>query len=166
MANTFVLISTVTVGSGGTASIAFTSIPATYTDLIIKLTTRYNVGGFDGQYIAFNSSSLTFSGKYALGNGATTQTGSLAQYIGTVNDSTSTANTFTSTEIYIPNYAGSTNKSFSVNNATENNATTSYINIVGGLWATSSAITSISMTPTSGLFVEYSSASLYGISST
>ena len=37
MANTYVAIATVTVGSGGAASIDFTSIPATYTDLVVKL---------------------------------------------------------------------------------------------------------------------------------
>jgi hypothetical protein len=34
MANTYTLISSVTVGSGGTCNIEFTSIPATYTDLV------------------------------------------------------------------------------------------------------------------------------------
>ena len=37
MANTYVLISSSTVGSGGAASIDFSSIPATYTDLVLKL---------------------------------------------------------------------------------------------------------------------------------
>jgi hypothetical protein len=38
MANTYTLIaSSVTVGSGGAANIEFTSIPATYTDLVSAL---------------------------------------------------------------------------------------------------------------------------------
>jgi hypothetical protein len=36
MANTFELIASSTVGSGGAANIDFTSIPATYTDLCLK----------------------------------------------------------------------------------------------------------------------------------
>ena len=36
MAVTFTQIASVTVGSGGAASIDFTSIPSTYTDLCIK----------------------------------------------------------------------------------------------------------------------------------
>jgi hypothetical protein len=36
MANTYEAIATVEVGSGGTANIEFTSIPATFTDLIVK----------------------------------------------------------------------------------------------------------------------------------
>ena len=40
MATTYTLISSVTVGSGGAASIEFTSIPADYTDLLLKVSMR------------------------------------------------------------------------------------------------------------------------------
>ena len=40
MAVTHNLISTITVGSGGAASIDFTSIPQTYTDLLVKISLR------------------------------------------------------------------------------------------------------------------------------
>ena len=40
MATTFTKIASVTVGSGGASSIDFTSIPSTYTDLCVKLSTR------------------------------------------------------------------------------------------------------------------------------
>ena len=40
MATTYKAIATVTVGSGGAANIEFTSIPATYTDLVIHLSGR------------------------------------------------------------------------------------------------------------------------------
>ena len=156
--------STVTVGAGGSASIDFTSIPSTYTDLVIKLSARYSASAFDGHYIAFNGSTSTFSGRYLLGSGSAASSGSLARYLGTINGSSSTANTFTSTEIYCPNYSGSTNKSFSSDSVTENNATESYANMVAGLWATTSAITSISISLPTGNFVQYSTASLYGIS--
>jgi hypothetical protein len=155
--------STVTVGAGGASTIDFTSIPATYTDLVIKLSGRYSASTFDGHYIAFNGSTSTFSGKYLYGSGSSTVSGSLARYLGTINGTASTANTFTSTEIYIPNYSGSTNKSFSSDSVTENNATESYANMVAGLWATTSAITSISISLPTGNFVQYSTASLYGI---
>jgi hypothetical protein len=36
MATTYEIIASVTVGSGGAANIEFTSIPATYTDLVLK----------------------------------------------------------------------------------------------------------------------------------
>jgi hypothetical protein len=40
MANTYEAIATVEVGSGGAADIEFTSIPGTYTDLVLKLSAR------------------------------------------------------------------------------------------------------------------------------
>jgi hypothetical protein len=76
-----------------------------------------------------------------------------------------TASTFSNIEIYIPNYAGSTNKSFSIDAVGENNATAAYAGLVAGLWSTSSAITAISIASTT-LFAEFSTATLYGISNT
>ena len=40
MANTYVKIATVTVGSGGAANMTFSSIVGTYTDLAIKISAR------------------------------------------------------------------------------------------------------------------------------
>ena len=40
MANTYEAIATVEVGSGGAANIELTSIPATYTDLSLFISTR------------------------------------------------------------------------------------------------------------------------------
>ena len=72
---------------------------------------------------------------------------------------------FNNIGIYIPNYAGSNNKSFSIDNAQENNITTAYSQLEAGLWSDSSAITSIRLTEQYGNnLVEYSTAYLYGIS--
>ena len=38
--NSYESIATVTVGSGGAADVTFSSIPATYTDLLLKLSSR------------------------------------------------------------------------------------------------------------------------------
>jgi hypothetical protein len=162
--DTFIKIASVTVGSGGASSIDFTSIPSTYTDLVIKTSSRtnYNEGTVELQ-LSFNGSTSTFSSKYLLGNGAAAFSGSLARYAGQTQPSTTTANTFSSHDIYIPNYAGSTNKSYSVDSVTENNATTAYADLIAGLWSTTSAISSITISPASGSLVQYSTATLYGI---
>jgi hypothetical protein len=166
MANTYVQIgSTVTVGSGGAATIDFTSIPATYTDLVLKCSIRQsNASAFSTLQITLNGSTSTFTGKYLEGDGsAAGSSTSPARYVGYLNASTSTASTFANTEIYIPNYAGSTNKSFSIDYASENNATTSYAGLISNLWSTTSAITSISLVPSVGTILQYSTATLYGI---
>ena len=57
MANTYTLISSVTVGSGGASSIDFTSIPATYTDLCLVWSGR-SAGSDVDTKITFNSEDL------------------------------------------------------------------------------------------------------------
>ena len=63
-----------------------------------------------------------------------------------LNTTSQTSSTFSSHSVYIPNYAGSNNKSTSSDNASENNATTAYIYLMAGLWSNSAAITSIAIT--------------------
>lgn len=166
MAVTHKLIQTITVGAGGAASVAFTSIPGTYTDLLLVSSLRSTSASNDLEMtLAFNGSTSNFTSKYLFGNApaTTAASGSNAFYHGDVNGAGSTASVFTSTSLYIPNYAGSTNKSYSVDNTMENNSAVSYPFFVAGLWSVTSAITSITITNASN-FAQYSSASLYGIS--
>jgi len=159
--------STVTVGAGGAASIDFSSIPATYTDLVLKMSARVSTGGAnnDDTVLKFNNISTSFTGRFLAGTGSSTASSTWgAGWGGYANGSGSTASTFANTELYIPNYAGSTNKSFSVDAVTENNATQSYTNLTAELWSNTSAINQITITAGSGVFVQYSTASLYGIS--
>lgn len=166
MANTFTLISTITVGSGGASSIDFTSIPSTFTDLCLKISARFSTAfTSDTMKISFNSTTTNFTYRLLTGNGS-----SAASYNGTFGNAgdtdanSATASTFHNGEIYIPNYAGSNYKSFSVDTVTENNATAAIADLLAGLWSNTAAITSIGLTPYSGgTFVQYSSASLYGI---
>ena len=160
---TYTLISSVTVGSGGAANIDFTSIPATYTDLLVKSSLRENSGN-EYYLVSFNSSTSNFSSRYVEGDGNSVGSSTLARFAGRVNASTSTASTFSNTDFYIPNYAGSNNKSYSVDSVNENNATSAQKTLIAGLWADTSAITSISFSLPAGNFVQYSTAYLYGIS--
>jgi hypothetical protein len=169
MANTYVKIgSTVEVGLLGAASIDFTAIPATYTDLLVKVSARTNHSlGTVELYLTLNGSTANFSAKHALGNGAAASSGSVARYLGQTQPSTDTANTFSSHDIYIPNYLSTTSpKSYSTDAVTENNGTTAFAVLVAGLWnpGTQAAITSLTVTPGAGSFVQYSTATLYGIS--
>lgn len=168
MAVTYKLIETVTVGAGGQASIEFTSIPQTYTDLLVKLSTRSNtVDGSSGYYfdVFFNNVSANRTGRYLLGNatGSPTATSSTYSSWGVSASSDFTASVFSSNELYIPNYAGSTFKSSSLDGVQENNATLSRLLLQASLWSDTAAITSVKFTSAAGVFVQYSSASLYGI---
>ena len=165
MPDTFIKIASVTVGSGGSASISFTSIPADYTDLCLKYSTRLVGGGVAAtDLLSLNGSTSTFTCKNLQGAGSgTPSSGSGTREIGLNNGNSSTASTFANSEIYFTNYASSSNKSYSVDSVTENNATTAYTQLVAGLWSTSSAITSITITPDTSSYAQYSTAVLYGI---
>ena len=170
MANTFELISSVTVGSGGAASIDFTSIPATFTDLCIELSLRNNQSNYkDTMNVKFNSSSSGYSERLLYGDGGTGSASRSAQssFIWVYSDgATATSNTFGNFSLYIPNYAGSNYKSVSVDGVTEANEsiTGRWISVLNaGLWSNTSAITSINITTNTGLFDQYSTAYLYGV---
>ena len=169
MATTYTLISSVTVGSGGAASIDFTSIPSTYTDLQLVMSLRSAGTGVSTRYasVSFNSNTSNYSYRRLYGNGSSagSDNGSL-RLIGTIPGSTVTANTFASLQMYVPNYASSNNKSYSCDSVEENNATGAEADLIAGLWSNSAAITSIAITSDQGSFnlVQYSTAYLYGIS--
>ena len=160
--------STVTVGSGGAATIDFTSIPSTYTDLVIKASIRTTdpnnnflcrINGSTSGYSIRNLSG-TGGGTY---NDATGYADKLLLAAVGANPSTYTANTFSNAEVYFPNYAGSNYKSVSTDAVTENNATSAFATICAGLWSNTAAITSITLLTNSTGIAQYSTASLYGI---
>lgn len=167
MPNTFTLIAASTVGSGGTASIDFTSIPATYTDLVLKMSLRSSVTDSSDPYdlvFTLNSTS-TIASRVLRANGSTVSSNSITDRIlraGPV-PSNWTSSTFSNGEIYIPNYAGSQNKSWSSDAVTENNSTSADMSLVAGLTSIAAAITSITIAGLAGNFVQYSTAYLYGV---
>ena len=166
MANTFELIASSTVGSGGASSIDFTSISSTYTDLCLKVSARGNYAGVGGTLkIEFNGSTSNLSSKLLESSGSSAYSynaTSTLQIAGGTN-ANNTASTFGNAEFYIPNYAGSTNKSVSIDGTGENNATENYQGLTAGLWSNTAAITSIKLVIVAANFVQYSTAYLYGV---
>jgi hypothetical protein len=169
MANTFTLIASSTVGSGGATTIEFTSIPSTYTDLVVKWSLREETGTAGVFKITFNNSGSGYTAKQLYGSGSVAGSdnnynGTWYGFEGAIGASNTTANTYSNGEIYIPNYAGSANKSMSVDSVIETNGTNAYMAISAGLWSNSAAITSIKFQIYNGTdFNQYSSAYLYGV---
>ena len=166
MPNTFELIASSTVGAGGASSIDFTSIPSTYTDLCVLFSLRSDTASAaDNAEITFNASTSTFSLKRLYGSGSAAASDSPTYTTSAfINGDGATANSFGNGILYIPNYAGSTNKSYSIDAINETNATTAYAGLYAGLWATTSAISSIKLKPNGGTnFKQYSTAYLYGV---
>lgn len=169
MANTYTLIASNTLGSSA-ASVTFSSIPSTYTDLVLKFSVRSNQANVARNYfLQLNgSSSNVYSSTILQGDGSSAisirYSDETAGIRGTngMPGTSATSDTFSNSEIYIPNYTSTTNKPISLFGVTENNATESYIDPTAGLVRITSAITSITLT-TSDNFVSGSSFFLYGI---
>ena len=165
MATTMKLIAKQTLGSD-TASVTFSSIPGTYTDLLLVMsirTARASPFTIEGVDIWFNSD--TTAGNYTkrrlLGQGSSASSDTGGSLLAPTNGATSS--TFSNNEVYVPNYAGSTNKAYSVSSAAEHNATTAYLAAGAELWSNTAAISSIQLVPTANNLVTGSSFFLYGI---
>jgi len=165
--STYQLISSQVLGSSA-ASVTFSSIPSTYKDLVLRYSARGDVAQSSQQIKLNTDTGTNYSDTFMSGSGSTVASGNdtnatygFAYYTQAL--SSATANIFGNAEIYIPNYAGSTNKAFSVFGAGENNGITAYIASTANLWRNTAAISSLTLTPNSGNFVTGSSFYLYGI---
>lgn len=174
MATTYTLISS-NVLTGSAASVTFSSIPSTYTDLVLRVSMRTDEAGQPN-----NDALLTFNGSTATNYSLTTvygySTTSGSQRLSTqaniarnwVDAAGATSNTFASGEIYIPSYTVSQNKPISGIFVTENNASTASSAVIAanaGLWSQTATISSITITAQATTnFVSGSSFYLYGIS--
>ena len=163
MPNTFTLIASSTVGAGGAATIDFSSIPSTYTDLQLLVSVREETSANAVVSITFNGSSANRSTRYLQGNGSAASSGNTSGLQIISAQPTDTANTFGSATIYIPNYAGSTNKSLSSDSVSENNATAAFSRLSAELWSNTAAINQITLATITGDIAQYSTAYLYGI---
>jgi len=169
MANTYTLISSY-ITTGTVATVTIGSIPNTYTDLKIVISARGDRAyyydqcwvNFNGDYTAsnyYNRTLLNQEGTIGSGND---------QYYGifrwAINAASSTSNTYSNCELYIPNYAGSTQKSVSSDGVVETNGTQNYESLIAHLYNQTGAIGSVRFDAEVGNFVAGSTFYIYGIS--
>jgi hypothetical protein len=160
------LIETVTVGAGGAASIEFTGIPQDGSDLVLKMSVRSDGTNTLALVNLNGDSGSNYSYVDLWGSGDSDSSGSGTLTAARVNGqpSSSTADTFGNSELYISNFTSLIDKSISFDGVNENNATEAYQRLYAYSYSTTSGITSISIAPNGvGDWVEYSTASLYKI---
>jgi hypothetical protein len=167
----FQSIATVTVASGGSATVTFSSIPQTFTHLQVRAFHRAedNVSG-DFPSIRFNSdtgSNYTQHRLFGSGSSAGSAGASSAVNYGAfaynVADGSFGANIFGPSIIDILDYTN-TNKYKTVRSlAGADNNGGGFIGLNSFVWMSNSAITTISLQPNQNDFAEYSHFALYGI---
>lgn len=172
-------IEKVTVPSGGAASITFSAIPDTFTDLVVKLSVRGSSSNTYPRWMLyqFNGSTSGYSARtlvaantlspasYSLTTGTTNSLTGGRLGDGWIAPSNATASTFSNATWYIPNYKSSVAKSHSFDGVSETNGTGPWAaEIIAGLWTGTDAITSITISVSDSMnFVEHSTASLFGV---
>jgi hypothetical protein len=164
-------IQTVTVGSGGTSTITFSSIPSTYTHLQVRGIARTNRAGSnqDALKCRFNSDSgSNYTLHYLLGNGSTASSGASTSttsfFMDGFTESDSLTNCFGGFVLDILDYANTNKYKTSRSLSAREDNTAGAVWLESGVWMNTSAISSIVLTPNAGpLITEYSSFALYGI---
>ena len=170
MAATYTLISS-NVLSGSAASVTFSAIPQTYTDLVLRYSGRTAAGSGTAYSVevTLNGATSNYSYIALFNSSATTVTswnGANQSYINalfSINTPSNTANTFSNAEIYIPSYTSSSNRQIAIDSAVEDNSADVARAVVSSLSRNATAVTSITLTPPAN-FAAGSSFYLYGIS--
>jgi hypothetical protein len=174
--STFTQIGTAqVVGSGGASNIVFSSIPSTYTDLVLYLSLRTNgttgPGGICRTTLQVNSTTTGYN-NYLLYNITTDAPAGAngtdkATFFYSSADTAAVTNAFGISTIYICNYAdGTLPKTISMDSGVEGSTAASGMRALNAAYLTNTnAITSLTITPSDAvLFNQNSSAYLYGVS--
>ena len=166
-------IYTQTIGAGGAANVTFNNIPQTFTDLKIDVSARTTAAVQATDIFAFFNNDTgagnVYSGTRLIGTGTAAgtdrQTNTNVMRWGDAIGTSSTANTFASTSVYVPNYTTSTFKQVVVDSVDENNAAASNIFLSAMFYFPSSpsGITKILLGPLSGSFAQHTTVTVYGI---
>jgi hypothetical protein len=162
-------IETVTVGSGGQSSVAFSSISQSYKHLQLRINARSNSGSPTSLSFTFNgdtNNSNYYARHLTFGDG----TSASSIYNATLTGITGGSVAANTTSLIAPNVVdlidySSTSKNKTLKILGGYDATGSgAIGLGSGLWLNTNAITSITITAFGGAsFAQYSSFALYGI---
>lgn len=146
--------------------ITFSSIPQNFTDLLLVISSRDrdSVGNYQSFEIRPNGSTTNLSSKNMHGVANTVYSESIATAVRTYHpNGNATAGVFGAIKIFIPNYRAAVNKVFLTTVATENFASSALVGSGVGVWASTDAITSLTLKPSYMFAYDGPVVSLYGI---
>ena len=160
-------IATVTVGSGGSSSITFSSIPSTYTHLQIRAITQVSTTARGG--VSFNGDTTlsNYENHYLYGDGASAAAGTGASSWGVVLASVSSSSFGGFVADILDYTSANKNKVWRSLSGQDTNGG-GYLVLYSGVWLNTNAITSLTLYPdedstSGGTFAQYSHFALYGI---
>ena len=154
-------IATVTVGSGGQSTVTFSSIPSTYKHLQIR-SSHTLLGGEDNLYMKLNTSINSTYYHYLFGNGSSAVAGATTGNLYTIQFGNA-SNIFYGNIVDILDYGSTTkNKTIRTLGGADFNGSGG-VYLGSNLYATTSAITSITIGSNSYNIGQYSHFALYGI---
>jgi len=163
-------LATVTVPSGGVASVTFAGIPTGYKHLQIRCLYKVNNTNGGSSRITYNGDSgNNYSSHYLIGDGSSASAGAVTSspfaWVGVGDQSTSN---FSASILDILDYANvSKNKTHRALSGVDNNGS-GVVVFTSGAWLNTSAINSITLTPQSNTtptntYLQYSQFTLYGV---
>ena len=168
MPSTYTLIASTTVTAASASTIDFSSIPSTYTDLLVRFSVRMNQNLVDSPvYVVLNNdNTVQYTGTNLIGTGSAATSARIsdaAAYLGKAPSSNATANTFSNGEFYLPNYTVTQTRQISSYQVAENNATAATLSLYANYYrGGTTAINQLTFFGDAN-FVTNSSFYLYGI---
>jgi hypothetical protein len=162
--NTYEAIATQTLGSAA-ASVTFSSIPSTYTDLVLIISGRVSAtSGNNVSGLVFNGDSASnYSMTRLTGDGSSAASDRTAtSYAGWCFIANSTSSELTPVIYNIQNYSNTTTHKTTIGRGS---AASSLVSAVVSTWRNTAAINSIQVVQSSTTWVANSTFSLYGIAS-
>jgi hypothetical protein len=146
------------------ATVTFSSISGSYTDLVVVLSVRGTASGNDidltGQFNSDTGSNYSWTRIYGTGSAAGSQRGSSVAYLRIGNMAGTGYSSYSPMILNIQNYSNTTTYKTMIGRPNNpDRIVDAYVN----LWRSTSAITSVSFSASSGSFDIGSTFTLYGI---
>jgi hypothetical protein len=158
-ANTYTQIASTTT-SGNATSVTFSSIPATYTDLIIVF--NGSASGTSGDLARFNSDTgANYSSTFMRGDGSSAASGRVPSAT-SINPGLTFGTSQSTYIMQIMNYANTTTYKTALYRSSSV-ATSSYVGAAVALWRSTAAINTINFFTSGTNYVNGSTFSLYGV---
>jgi hypothetical protein len=150
----------------GAASITFSSIPATYTDLYLSLQARGDTAAQTTNVVmTFNGDGGANYDWVQSGGSTATATADTKMILSSMPAASNTANFASVTQFYIYNYTRTTfqKSALALQGQRNNSSPTVALIQTFGDWNSTAAITSVTLTPAAGNFITGTTATLWGV---